>query len=79
MNSLRIASDLFAHCIGKYAQSAINKVNTCWGDGWILNNSKSNTICIRNNDENAWKYEKIWFAASALKAYAQKDGIYIVL
>lgn len=79
MNSLRVASDLFAHCIGKYAQSAINKVNTCWGDGWILNNSKSNTICIRNDDENAWKYEKIWFAASALKAYAQKDGIYIVL
>lgn len=79
MNSLRIASDLFAHCVGKYAKSAINKVNTCWGDGWILNNSKSNTICIRNDDENAWKYEKIWFAASALKAYAQKDGIYIVL
>ena len=79
MNSIRIASDLFAHCIGKYAQSAINKVNTCWGDGWILNNSKSNTICIRNDDENAWKYEKIWFAASALKAYAQRDGIYIIL
>lgn len=79
MNSLRIASDLFAHCVGKYAKSAINKVNACWGDGWILNNSKSNTICIRNDDENAWKYEKIWFAASALKAYAQKEGIYIVL
>jgi RHS repeat-associated protein len=79
MNSLRIASDLFAHCIGKYAQSAINKVNTCWGDGWILNNSKSDTICIRNDDENAWKYEKIWFAAANIKAYAQKEGIYIVL
>ncbi len=79
MNSLRIASDLFAHCIGKYAQSAINKVNTCWGDGWILNNSKSNTICVRNDDENAWKYEKIWFAAADLKSYAQKEGIYITL
>lgn len=79
MNSIRIASDLFAHCIGKYAQSAINKVNTCWGDGWILNNKKSNTISISNDDKNAWKYEKIWYAASALKAYAQKEGIYIIL
>lgn len=37
------------------------------------------SLVLANDDENAWKYEKIWFAASALKAYAQKDGIYIVL
>lgn len=79
MDSLRIASDLFAHCVGKYAQSAINKVNTCWGDGWILSNSKSNIICIRNDDKNAWKYEKIWFAAANIKSYAQKDGIFIAI
>ena len=79
MNALRIASDLFAHYVGKYAKSAINKVNVCWGDGWILKNSKSTYISVRKNDPNAKKYMNIWFAAPAIKAYMQKDGILITL
>ena len=79
MNSLRISSDLFAHYVGKNATAAINKVNACWGDGWILNNKKSEVIKIRKSDLNAPKYLKIWKAAPEIKAYAQKEGIFIAL
>ncbi len=79
MNSLRISSDLFAHYVGKKATAAINKVNACWGDGWIQNNQKSEVIKIRQGDPNALKYEKIWKAAPEIKAYAQKEGIFIIL
>lgn len=79
MDSLRIASDLFAHYIGKNASAAINKVNAVWGDGWLLNNSQSNTITIRSDDENAWKYQKIWYAASVIKSFAWSEGVYITL
>ena len=79
MNSLRISSDLFAHYIGKTATAAINKVNACWGDGWILSNKKSDIIKVRNDDPNASKYLKVWKAAPEIRAYAQKEGIYITL
>lgn len=79
MDSLRIASDLFAHYVGKYAKSAINKVNVCWGDGWIQKSSRSDYISVRKNDPNAQKYMNIWYAAPAIKAYLQKDGIFITL
>ena len=79
MNSLRIASDLFAHYVGKNAKSAINRVNACWGDGWILNSSKTDIVFVRNDDINAQKYIKVWKAAPEIKAYAQKEGIYIKL
>ncbi len=79
MDSLRIASDLFAHYVGKNAKGAINKVNASWGDGWLLKNEDSNVITIKNNDANAWKYEKIWYAAPEIKAYAWSNGIFITL
>ena len=79
MDTLDIASSLFAHSVGKYAQSSINKVNATWGDGWILNNSKSNTIVVVNDETLMWKYLKIWYAASEIKTYAWSSGIYITL
>lgn len=82
-----IASDLFAHYVGKYAKAAINKVNAVWGDGWILKNSKSDVIFVYGDDPNLnknsfdeyGKYYKIWIAAPEIKAFAQKDGIFITL
>ena len=83
-----IASDLFAHYVGKYAKASINKVNAVWGDGWILNNSKSDMIFVYNEDPNLnnpnnpneyGKYYKIWIAAPEIKVYAQKEGIFITL
>ncbi len=79
MNALRISSDLFAHYVGKAATAAINKVNACWGDGWILNNQKSDIIRVRNSDPNAEKYLKIWKAAPEIRTYALKEGIFISL
>jgi RHS repeat-associated protein len=80
-----IASDLFAHYVGKNAKAAINKVNACWGDGWILKNSQSDKIFVCCEDPNLndldriGKYYKIWIAAPEIKAYAQKEGVFITL
>lgn len=79
MDSLRIASDLFAHYIGKNASAAINKTNAIWGEGWLSNAKDLDTITIKNNDKNAWKYEKIWYAAPEIKAYAWSEGVFITL
>lgn len=79
MNVNDIATSLFAHSVGKYATSAINKVNASWGDGWILNNSKSDVIEVLQGDPNAWKYKKIWYAAADIRMYAWSNGIYITL
>lgn len=87
LNAEDIASDLFAHYVGKYAKAAINKVNAVWGDGWILKNSKSDVIFVYENDPNLnkntsggyGKYYKIWIAAPEIKVYAQKEGIFITL
>lgn len=79
MNSLRIASDLFAHYVGKNAPTAINKTNAIWGEGWLQNAKDSNSITIKYNDKNAWKYEKIWYAAPEIKAYAWSEGVFITL
>lgn len=79
MNALDIAAPLFAKCVGKNAMCAINKVNACWGTGWILSNQKSNTITVNADDENSWKYEKIWYAASDIKMYAWSQGVHIKL
>ena len=79
MDAMRISSNLFAHYIGKNASSAIEKVNTSWGEGWIEICKQSNSISIKTNDKNAWKYEKIWYAAPELKPYAWSQGIYITL
>ena len=79
MDAMRISSNLFAHYIGKNASSAIEKVNASWGEGWIENCKQSDSISIKTNDKNAWKYEKIWYAAPELKPYAWSQGIYITL
>lgn len=79
MNNLRIASDIFAHYVANKAASAITKVNAAWGDGWILKNDTANRITIKNNDTNAWKYEKIWYAAPEIKQFAWVEGVYITL
>ncbi len=79
MNALRVSSDLFAHYVGKTATAAVNKVNACWGDGWILNNQKSNIVKVRKSDPNADKYLKIWKAAPEIRIYALKEGIFISL
>lgn len=75
----RIASNLFARSVGHYAESAVNRVNATWGDGWIQNNRNSNTIVISETDLNYDKYLKIWMAAPSIKAYAAANGIYITL
>ena len=55
------------------------------GDGWILKNIKSDTIFVYREDPNLnkpekmGKYYKIWIAAPEIKAYAQKEGIFITL
>ncbi len=79
MTAEMIAADLFAHYVGKNAKAAINKVNAVWGDGWILKNSQSETIFVYKDDLNFGKYIKIWRAAPEIKAYAQKEGIFITL
>ncbi len=79
MSVERIASNLFACCVGNYAESAINRVNATWGDGWIVNNRDSTTIKISETDSNSDKYLKIWLAAPSIKAFALANGIYITL
>ena len=79
MSSEMIAADLFAHYVGKNAKAAINKVNAVWGDGWILKDSRSDKIFVYKDDPNFGKYIKIWRAAPEIKAYAQKEGIFITL
>ena len=79
MDVERIASNLFARCVGNYAESALNRVNATWGDGWIVNNRSGDTIIITENDINADKYLKIWQAAPSIKIYAALKGIYITL
>ena len=75
----RIASNLFARCVGNYAESAVNRVNATWGDGWIVSNRNSDTIIITESDSNADKYLKIWLAAPSIKSFATASGIYITL
>lgn len=79
MSIERIASNLFARCVGNYAESAINRVNATWGDGWIVSNRNSNIIVITETDPNYEKYLKIWLAAPSIKAFAASSGIYITL
>lgn len=79
MSIERIASNLFACCVGNYAESAINRVNATWGDGWIVSNRNSTTIRILETDPNSEKYLKIWLAAPSIKAFALANGIYITL
>lgn len=79
MDTLRIASDLFAHYVGKHAASSINKVNAIWGEGWLSKCSQADVITIKSNDTNAWKYEKVWYAAPEIKAYAWSEGVFITL
>lgn len=79
MDNLRIASDLFAHYIGKNSPAAINKTNAIWGEGWLQNAEDIDIITIKYNDKNAWKYEKIWYAAPEIKAYAWSEGVFITL
>lgn len=75
----RIASNLFARCVGNYAESAVNRVNATWGDGWIVSNRNSGFITITEKDHNCDKYLKIWLAAPSIKAFATSSGIYITL
>ncbi|MBE6802958.1 MAG: hypothetical protein E7530_08760 [Ruminococcaceae bacterium] len=75
----RIASNLFARCVGNYAESAVNRVNATWGDGWIVSNRNSAKIIITELDSNADKYMKIWLAAPSIKSFATAHGIYITL
>lgn len=75
----RIASNLFACCVGNYAESAVNRVNAIWGDGWIVNNRNNTIIRISETDPNSDKYLKIWLAAPTIKAFASASGIYITL
>lgn len=79
MSIERIASNLFARCVGNYAESAVNRVNATWGDGWIVSNRNSEFIIIAETDPNADKYLKIWLAAPSIKSFATMSGIYITL
>lgn len=79
MSVERIASNLFARCVGNYAESAVNRVNATWGDGWIVSNRNSEIIIITETDPHADKYLKIWLAAPSIKSFATAHGIYITL
>ena len=75
----RIAANLFARCVGNYAEKAVNRVNATWGDGWIVSNRNSDIITISEIDPNIDKYFKIWLAAPSIRAFATVNGIYITL
>lgn len=77
MDVKRIASNLFACCVGKYAEKTLNKVNTTWGEGWIIANRNNNSVLISSTDPNADKYLKIWNAAENIRNEALKTGIFI--
>lgn len=79
MSSLRVASTLFAHYVAKNAPSAINKVNATWGDAWVNDCQQITEIIVNRADTNAWKYEKIWYAAEKIKEYAWDEGVYITI
>lgn len=87
MTPFQIASAIFAHYIGKKAPEAINKINASWGDGWLIECQESEDIqvYIADYDEeytwrtNAWKYEKIWYAAKEIKTHAWERGVYITI
>lgn len=76
MTAERIASDLYAHAIGKYATNALSRVNTTWGEGW-LKTTKDNTVIIHPNDPYAKVYERIWYASENIRNEALKDGIFL--
>ncbi len=71
-----IAQSLFAHNVGRYASSAVNKMNAVWGDGWM---DGSDRFIVSPSDINSAIYEKIWFAASDIRTYAWSQGIYITI
>lgn len=77
MTAERIASDLYAHAIGKYAKNALNRVNTTWGEGWLKTTTDNNTIIIHPNDPYAKVYERIWYASENIRNEALKDGIFL--
>lgn len=87
MTPFQIASAIFAHYVAKKAPEAINKVNASWGDGWLLEcqSSEDIEVFIADEDEentwrnNAWRYEKIWYAAKEIKKYAWEQGIHITI
>ena len=58
MNSLRIASNLYAHSLAKYYPE---QVESELGKDWSENAQSSNIISVMQNDVNAWKYKKIWY------------------
>lgn len=77
MSAERIASDLYAHAIGKYAKNALNRVNTTWGEGWLKTTKDNNTVIIHPNDPYAKVYERIWYASENIRNEALKDGIFL--
>lgn len=77
MTTERIASDLYAHSVGKYAENALNRVNTTWGEGWLKTTKDNNTIIIHPNDPYAKVYERIWYASENIRNEALKDGIFL--
>ena len=77
MDVKRIASNLFARSVGKYAEKSLNRVNATWGQGWLMNNRSNNFILVQSNDPFAIKYLKIWYAAENIRNEALKDGIFL--
>lgn len=77
MDVERIASNLFARSVGKYAEKSLNRVNATWGQGWLMNNRSNNSILIQAKDPFATKYLKIWYAAENIRNEALKDGIFL--
>ena len=85
MTSFELATALFAHYVARKAPQAINKVNSYWGDGWMLDSQNTERIEIFiASDEStwqndAWKFEKIWYAAKEIKKYAWEYGVNITI
>ena len=60
-----------------YAENALNRVNTTWGEGWLKANKDNNSVIIYPNDPYAKVYERIWYASENIRNEALKDGIFL--
>ena len=78
MDIERIASNLFARCVGRYAEKSLNRVNATWGQGWLIPNKNNKHIVVKPDDPYATQYLKIWYAAENIRNEALKDGIFLV-
>lgn len=69
MDAKYIAQNLFAHNIAKYRITALNAVNSSWGDGWASQVALNDSIKVYKNDAHRSDYEMIWNAGYLFLKY----------